>query len=128
MEIKLERYIGRRHGLDNRISITRIGNLGISALFYEEKNVRDFKWAVLYYDSENKIIGIRFTNNQSDPGKLKIVHYKEGKGAAINGKSFFGNYNINTQECNGRYAWKKEIISDIGEIYLIKLDDKEGGF
>lgn len=115
---KFTRFEGVYHRGDEKIAINRFGLLRLSAGFCRATNVRDFKFAELYYDSVNKAIALRFSNSQRK-GSLKLTRDKLS--LTISAKLFFSSNKLEEKDRLGRYDWEKLSLPDIGEVYVIEL-------
>ena len=123
MEYNFKKFDNRNVRLEDRITITKSYSIGLPSKFYSDNNIKNYKYASLYWEDEKKLIGIAF-NNIPDKNNFSITHSKIGYGGSIIAKSFFKTYNIDTQECHGRYTWKKEIIDTVGDMFIINIDEK----
>ena len=115
---KFERTNSRQ---ENRITVTMSNSIGFPTKFYQDQILKDFKYAVLYYDPLEMIVGIQFTNSDEEKHKFSILRSKKGYGGAIVATSFFKFYNIDLIKYHNRYEWKKESAENIGELFTIKL-------
>lgn len=115
------RFDGVHQRGDNKIAINRGGLIRLSVGFCRVTNVRDFKYVVLFYDSNNKAIAFKFTVNQA-MGALKLT--KDKASLTISAKLFFMMNNLEEKNCLGRYQWQKLSLPNIGEVYVIELNKK----
>ena len=115
------RFEGGYQKGDNKIAINRSGLIRLSAGFCRTTNVKDFKYAALFYDPTNKAIAFKFTNGQ-EKGILKLTRDKSS--LTISGKLFFLANNLEEKNCLGRYAYEKLFLPETGEIYVIELTKK----
>lgn len=106
---------------DNKIAINRGGLIRLSVGFCKTTDVRNFKYAVLFYDTTNKAIAFKFTVNQAE-GALKLT--RDRSSLTISAKLFFLVNNLEEKNCLGRYNWQKLSLPDIGEVYIIELGKK----
>jgi hypothetical protein len=138
MGFSFSQFEGTHTRYENRITVTKSNTIGFPTKFYREQGVEKHKYVVLYYDENQKAIGIRFTNDETLKGRFSVgrsVRY----GGSIVARSFFRAKNIDTNIYRGRYEWKTIPLSDLGldgqgALYVIELkvrDDrankKEGG-
>jgi len=105
---------------ESRITITGSYSIGFPTKFYKDNNIENYKYIVLYWDPENRAIGIQLTNDDNGAGKLKIGKTRD-YGAMISAKSFFVKYGIDPKVSKGRYDWEKFDQPGAGEIFVIKL-------
>ena len=125
MEYNFEKFKGRNVRLENRITITKSNSIGFPQKFYKDNKIKDFQFAVLYWDNSNKAIGIYFTNDEDEKNKFSIMHSKIGYGGSITARSFLKTYNIDLEKHHGRYEWDKVKIDEDKEIFVIKLDKEK---
>lgn len=106
---------------DTKIGINKSGLIRLSSGFCRNTNIKKFKYTIMYYDSNNNVIALKFTSNRED-GRLKVTH--DGTGATVSGSSFMKANNLNLKNISGRYGWKKINQPEIGEVFIIELDKK----
>jgi|ADGO01.1.fsa_nt_gi hypothetical protein len=119
--------VGKR--FEERITITRARHVGFPTQFYEDNHIKDYKYAVLFYDKDNDAIGIKFTN-ENEPGAIAIARHSKGYGGYISATSFFKANRINTKKYAGRYDFKKVPLREVGfeedgDLFVIELKAKE---
>lgn len=117
---KFENIHGR---YESRITITASRSIGFPTKFFKDNNIDGYKFVVLYYDEDQKVLGIKFSNDEEEPHKFTIVKSKDGYGGGIIASSFFGKYGLDTKKIRGKYEWKKEDTS-FGKLYIIELKEK----
>lgn len=83
----------RGRGYAPKVSIWSRGQIGFNEGCLVRYDLKQYKYAVLYYDKDNKKIGIKFTNNKTDDGAMKVI-FRETGGASISANAFLGFYNI----------------------------------
>jgi hypothetical protein len=105
---------------DTRISITRASAIRFTTGFIKLNSFGDYKYTLLYYDSQNQAIGIQPTNKQQKEA-FKITSEGKSGAASISVTSFLKANNIDPKKYNGRYEWHKESLKGIGELYIIDL-------
>ncbi|SRR5260221_3823474 len=106
---------------EERLTITRSGSIGFPSQFYLDNQIANFKFTVLYYDEEQKKIGLQFTSDENEKDKISIVHDKNGHGGYVLARNFFKTYKIDPNNFAGRYEYLKENDPAIGEMLTIKL-------
>jgi hypothetical protein len=99
----------RGRGYSPKVSIWSKGQIGFNEGSLLRFSLKQFEYVVLFYDKENRKIGIRFTNEKED-GIVKFIKRKTG-GASISAKAFLDFYNIRPSE-NKKY-----------DVYYNKDDD-----
>lgn len=75
-----------------RISINNRGIFVLSVSFVREY-ARNFKYAILFYDRERCLVGMRF-NNKKDGSFYKVIYNRANKTASIAGVAFMNYYGI----------------------------------
>jgi hypothetical protein len=111
-----ERFTKTGRGYTPKVSIWTRGQIGFNQGAVERFKLRDFNFAVLYYDRDERKIGVQFTNIESEEGANKVVKGKTG--IFISAKAFLDYYDIThskTKKYNVSYD------TETG-IYVIKLD------
>lgn len=117
-----EKFENRHKKAEERITITRSQSIGFPSQFYDDNNIKNFKFVELFWDGETREIGIVFT--EEEPGKksgFAIAKSKEGYGGSVVARSFFKHYKIDTKLVYGKYEWKKVQQQGAGDMFVIKL-------
>lgn len=123
MDYQFKKFEGRNVRLEDRITITKSNSIGFPQKFYQDNKIEGFKYVVLFWDEKSKAIGINFINDVEEKNKFTIIH--SGKyGGSIVVRSFFRTYGINLDIYHGRYEWEKHNIEGVGDVYVIKLEEK----
>lgn len=116
------KFQGTYYRGDTRIGINKSGLIRLSSGFCRTTNVKNFQYAILFYDKTNKAIAFKFTNKPED-GALKIS--TDDTAAAVSAKAFMSTNNLNLNEWAGRYDWNILNIKDVGDVYIIELSNKK---
>jgi len=124
MAFSFVKFEGRNKRVEDRITVTKSAGIGFPTQFYKDNGIAENKYAVLYWDAQNRAIGIKFTNEEGDKASFVILKSKKGYGGNIAAKSFFKAYDIDTKRVYGRYDWEKTEIPEIGLIYTISLKER----
>ena len=111
---------------EDRITITTSNSIGFPTKFYQDNNLKDLKYVVLYYDKDDLAIGIQFTNSEEEKHKFTILRSNRGYGGAVIATSFFKVNNIDPKIYHGRYEWERQNLEGVGELYVIKLKPRVG--
>lgn len=122
MEYNFKKFESTGGKYESRISITSSRSIGFPTKFYNENNVGESKFVVLFYDEEKKAIGIKFTNDEGELHKYTIIksdHY----GGSVVATSFFKKYDLDPKRYKGRYDWKI-VETDFGKLFVIELGEK----
>ena len=107
---------------DTKIGINKSGLIRLSSGFCRATNIIKFKYTVLFYEKKNKSIGLKFTNTR-ERGILSVT--KDRTGATLSAKSFMKANNLSLKGIARRYDWEKQVIHDIGELFIIELENNE---
>lgn len=108
---------------EDRITVTKSSAIGFPTKFYNDNNLKDFKWVVLFFDPEQKAVGIHITNNEEKKNKFAILRSKKGYGGQVVVRNFFKLNNIDVSKYYGRYEWEKFNQESVGELFVIKLTE-----
>jgi hypothetical protein len=100
-----------------KISIWEGGQIGFTQGAIKRFNLDNFNFAILFYDSDSKKIGIKFTNDNNEEGVIKFNHRKTG--GVISGKAFLDFYGIDYSKTikNLDLGFENE-----NELYVINLE------
>lgn len=109
---------------EERLTVTRSGALGFPSQFYLDNRVRDYKYAVLYFDQSQMKVGLQFSSNDNEKDKISIIHSKTGNGGYIQARNFFKSYKLDPGIYLGRYEYSKETDPTIGQLLVVKLKEK----
>src|SRR3989338_3972893 len=109
MSFSFEKFENRHARHEDRITVTKSNTIGFPSQFYHKNGIKDFKYAVLFWDAANSAIGINFTNDETEKkNAFLIARSKDGYGGSISARSFFRHYGIDPMTYYGRYNWQKE--------------------
>lgn len=106
---------------ESRITITKSNSFGFPTKFFQDNNIGNYTHVVLFFDQNEQVIGIHFTNDEGEKHKFSILKSKQGHGASVVATSFFKTYNLDSGKLHGRYEWQKDNPEGIGELFVIKL-------
>lgn len=123
MTYNFQKFEGRNVRLESRITITKSNSVGFPSKFYNDNGIKNYKYVIFYWDPENRAIGIKFTNESGERNKFSILHSKSGYGGSVVARSFFKSYDIDPKKYHGRYDYEKFTDREIGEIFVIKIED-----
>ena len=124
MPFSFEKFQHTNQRFEDRISVTSGSALGFPTKFFNDNKLMAFKYVMLYYDKEQKAIGIKPTNDEQEKHKFSLLKYKNGNGGSVIATSFFKSYNIDPKIYQGRYTWTKETDPNAGELFVIILKEK----
>lgn len=127
MDLKLQKFVNTGKRFEDRITVTRSRSIGLPTQFYKDNNIRNYKYGILFFDPEKIVIGVKFSNNEDEQGKITITHSKEYGGHLL-ANSFFKSNRINTKRYSGRYRYTKKSAKSLGfdedgVIFLVELKD-----
>ncbi len=125
MQFNFKKFEGRNKRHEDRITITKSGGIGFPTRFYQDNNLANFKYVILYWDEGNKAIGIQFNNDESEKNKFSILKSGAGYGGNIIARSFFKDNRIENNKYYGKYEWVKQTIDGIGEVYTVVLKERQ---
>lgn len=100
-----ERFTARGRVAGPCISIRSNGQIAFSKAAVDTFDLMNFRYAVLFFDPERKAIGIKPTNDDTEPGARRLTA-KKGS-AFITAQSFLGYYNIGKEKAV-RYPLQKD--------------------
>lgn len=109
---------------DELISINKSGEITFSSVFCYNNKVFSYGYAVLFWDSEKKAVGIRFTNKKDEKGRYVLNANSKRAGARISAKGFLKSNQIDLDIYAGRYDWKKYEDPYLGTLYVFELEKK----
>lgn len=112
---------------EERITITAHNSIGFPTKFYQNNNVENYKYVILYYDENEKVLGIQFSTDEQEKHRFSLIKSKQGYGASIVATSFFKVNGIDAKIYKNRYPWEKVAQEGIGELFVIKLRSRESG-
>lgn len=121
MEYKFERFTGSVPRGDTKIAINKSGLIRLSSGFCRVTNILKYEFVILFYDKTNKAIAIKFTNKK-ESGILKLT--RDRNAATISAKSFMSTNSLLLRSNFGRFTWKKQSVSNIGEVFIVELNNK----
>lgn len=92
IKVAFEKFVKRGRELAPKATIRKTGQISFNSAFIQKQNLNENKYAVLYYDKGKKKIGLQFTNDENEEGKLKI---QKGKNfMTVSARAFLDFYEI----------------------------------
>lgn len=125
MSYNFIKFDQRNKRFEDRITVTRHSSIGLPTKFFEDNKIKEFQYVVLYYDPAERALGLHFTNDEQEKAKFKIIRSKAGYGGSITARSFFTVNNIDVNKVYGRYKWEPYTIEGVGQVFVIKLQDRQ---
>jgi len=110
---------------EDRITVTGHSSFGFPTKFYNDNKIGEYKYVTLFFNEENNEVGFYFHSDEAEKHKFSILKSKQSYGGSIVASSFFKSKNLDSKTYRGRYEWRKENISEITEIFVIKLKIRE---
>ena len=101
-----------------KASIWSRGQIGLNQGALRRFDLEKFDFAILFYDKDTKKIGIKFSNDDTEKGTIKITKRKNG-GMSFSGLSFLNYYGIDYSETK---KYDLEHDKDNG-LYVFELID-----
>lgn len=111
--------------LEDRITVTKTGAIGFPTKFYEDNNIKEYKYVVLYYDEAQKALGIHFTSDDSQKSKFTIIRSKQGYGGSAVVRNFFKISKVDPEKYYGRYDFTIANEEGIGKLYAFQLKERD---
>jgi hypothetical protein len=97
-------------------SIWSRGQIGFNQGAVQKYNIAHYKYAVLFYDKDTNRIGVKFSNDNSEPGSVPITMGKTG--AMVSAKAFLDYWNI-SHDRTRKYPMAHD---EQEKLYVIQLD------
>lgn len=118
-----EEFKSKRGKFTPQVTINKGGGFGLNSGMHHRYDLSQYKAAKLYFDAENKRVGIRVFKEPED-GSFKLKVRNNEKGVYFGAKSFVEAYNLDRSKIAGRYH--PELINDpqFGEMFVIYLEKK----
>lgn len=107
-----EKFTITRKSFRPKISIRGNSQIGFNFAAIEEFKLKDYKFAILYYDKENKKIGIKLTNDKEEEG-IRKLRVRELAGASLPARVFIEYYklgNFSGQRFNAEWDKQEKMI------------------
>ena len=107
-----EKFTITRRSFKPKISIRGKSQIGFNTAAIEDFKLKDYKFAVLYYDKENKRIGVKPTNDKDEEGVRKL-RVRELAGASLPARAFIeyhGLGNFSGQRFNAEFDKQEKMI------------------
>lgn len=115
-----EEFTARKGRFSPVISLAKSGGFAISAGFHHRYKIDKYKGLRLFFDKENKAVGIKFLE-QEEAGMFKLKIHPNEKGGAFSAKSFLEAYAIDSKVYYGRYTPEEINDEKHGSLFVIKL-------
>lgn len=121
---KFEEYGSK---ISRRISLNKSYSFGLPPTFYQEQGIANYSHAYLFFDDNQKVVGIQFVKIAGGEKGVKLVTYGQGPetGATFIARAFFNKHNIDPKKYYGKYEFTKENVEGVGELYLFQLKESK---
>jgi hypothetical protein len=93
--------------------LTTSKQIGFPQAFAKRNNVADYEGAILYWNAPAKAIIVRFTNDVSAKGFIKLVK-SDRYGAYLSVSTFLAAYSLDPAEYERRYDYERVNSSKLG--------------
>jgi len=90
--MSFERFTRTGRGYKPKVSVTKNGMIGFNQGSVQRFKLEDYQYAILYFDKENKRIGVELSNDENEEGVCKLR--QRTSGADVSAKAFFDFYGI----------------------------------
>ena len=121
-DLEVFSHVGAKIGSPQvTISARKSITLSSGFLHHAKNQVSGMSYAILSFSKSKKAIVFSFADNKNLAGSTKIT--LKGN-AIIAARAFFNYYNIDSEKADGRYIAKLENIPNIGERWVVYLDQK----
>ena len=117
MDFNWKKFENTNARFEDRITVTTSNSFGFPTKFYKDNNIEQYKYAVIFYDENQKAVGVHFTNDEIEKHKFSVLKSSKGYGANVIATSFFKANNIDTKKYHGRYKWEKRTVEGIGDLF-----------
>lgn len=123
--LNLKKFEDVNSRISRKISLTKSYSFGIPPTFFAENGLSGATHAILFFDENQKVVGISFKKNGSDKEGFKLVVYGEGEkqGASFVARSFFNKYKIDPKKCWGKYEPEVLQLEEV-KLFIFQLKER----
>lgn len=89
----------------DKITLTTSKQIGFPQAFTKKNSVHDYEGVLLYWNPEQKAVAVRFTNDMSPQGVMKLVK-SDRYGAYVSVSTFLATYGIDPKAYQRRYDYE----------------------
>ena len=108
---KFDRFDDPNKSFAAKVTIRRNGQLGFNDGARNSYRLKNFQYAVLFYDQENEAVGIMLTNNGEEAGAIKLSAGEQN--TYISAKGFLDRHKINYANMKKRNRYELKKIEDM---------------
>jgi hypothetical protein len=101
-----------------KVGIWKSGMMSFNSSSMNEYGLRKYTYVVLYYDEDTNRVGMKFTNDQTAEGIMKLNKRKNVAGANFSCKAFLRTYKI--EQTNVQFFLKHDEESGL---YVFDLNE-----
>jgi len=105
-----------------RIRITEQSTFLYNAGFCFNAKLEDETYVRLGYSPKNNAIVFDFTKDPLAPNAYKVV--SRGSSATTTSRTFFHTHHLDSKKLRGQYTPQEMKIPKVGDVWVIKLDEK----
>jgi hypothetical protein len=120
MAFKFEKFTDTKSSFFAKATIRRTGQIGFNAGAINALKIKDFAYAILYFDPEQRVVGIELTNTDG-PGAIEIK--KSETNTFVRARNFCDRFSIDYKESR---TYKLMRDSESGFLYF-SLNESEPG-
>lgn len=103
---KFQLYTREVTRIVDKITLTTSKQIGFPQAFTKKHGIHDYEGVLLYWNADQKVVAVRFTNDMSPQGVMKLVK-SERYGAYISVSTFLATYGIDPKKYQRRYDYEK---------------------
>lgn len=119
MNFNFQRFTDTEASFAARITVRQTGQLGFNVGAINRYKIREYRYAILYFDPENRVVGLELTNDRESPGAIEIK--QSDSNTYIRAKNFCDRFGIE-YETMSRHELKRD--SESKYLYFV-LDEKQ---
>jgi hypothetical protein len=111
VKMGFEKFVLSGKSFRPKVSIRKSGMFGFNNALINKFNIKSYKFVILFFDKEKKIIGFKFSNNNEEEGIYKLSIRE--KSVSFSGKAFLDFYDIkvtNTKRFEANWDNKNEML------------------
>lgn len=120
VNFKFQRFTDTETSFAARITVRQTGQLGFNIGAINRYKIREYGYAILYFDPENRVVGLQLTNDRESPGAIEIK--QSDSNTYIRAKNFCDRFGIE-YETMSRYDLKQD--SETGFLYFVLAERQD---
>ncbi len=103
---KFQPYTHEMTRVIDKITLTTSKQIGFPQAFAKKHALLDYEGVLLYWNDEQKVIAVRFTNDMDEKGVMKLVK-SDRYGAYVSVSTFLATYSIDPKKYQRRYDYEQ---------------------